>query len=291
MDGVIIKAIAGFFYVKTDEGVFACKARGKFKNKKFIPLVGDYVEMEITHDEDSEGVINKVHKRKNQLLRPPVCNVDQIVIVFAIKQPDPNDMLLDKMLLLAEHEGLESIIVLNKADLDDGSFQAYYDRYTKAGYKIIETSTETGDGVEYLKYLLKDKISAFAGPSGVGKSSLLNSIQPGLKLKTGEISQKIKRGKHTTRHSELMVLDGGGMVVDTPGFTSLNIDHVDLDLLREYYHEFTEVDPCKFSNCMHINEPDCNVKYNVLKGRIDRKRYDSYLYFVDEVKNGGGRKW
>lgn len=289
--GIIFKGIGGFYYVKASGTLYECKARGKFKNKNQTPMVGDYVSIEIHDDVEKLGTIEEIHERKNQLLRPSVANVDQAIIVFALKNPDPNWLLLDKMIVLAEQANLEIVLCLNKSDLDDHTFDEVIARYEKAEYTIVKTCAKSGEGVDTLKALLKDKISVFSGPSGVGKSSLLNAIQEGMALQVGEISQKIKRGKHTTRHSELLELISGGIVVDTPGFTSLSLQELEPENLRSFFPEFTEGNgQCRFDNCLHINEPDCSIKELVKEGEIHKARYEAYLYLLEEIKSERKKK-
>jgi len=290
VEGIIIKGIAGFYYVRTAGGVYECKARGIFKKRKITPLVGDKVKINILSEEPKEGWIEEIEERNVELFRPAVANVDQAVVVFALKSPDPHLNLLDKILLLGEYAGLDLTICFNKADLLKGDevFERYKSIYELAGYNVVMTSTKSGEGIETVRELLKDKISVFAGPSGVGKSSMLNVIQPGLELKTGEISKKIQRGKHTTRHTELIELEFGGWVVDTPGFTSLDLAFIGMDELADLFQEFREFQGyCRFNDCMHINEPDCAVKAAIEEGHIHQNRYDSYLYFYKNMVDGG----
>lgn len=291
LEGIIFKGIGGFYYVKTADALYECKARGKFKNKNLTPMVGDYVSIEVHDEEKKLGTIEEIHDRKNQLLRPSVSNVDQAIIVFALKNPDPNWLLLDKMIVLAEEANLEIVLCLNKCDLDENTFDEVQARYLKAGYTIMKTCAKSGMGVDQLKEHLKGKISVFSGPSGVGKSSLLNTIQSGLSLQVGEISEKIKRGKHTTRHSELLELKTGGIVVDTPGFTSLSLSAVEVETLKDYFPEFHQYQSvCRFDNCLHINEPQCEVKRMVDQKEIHNARYEAYLYLLEEIKNERKKK-
>lgn len=294
INGIILKGIAGFYYVKTDSGVYECKARGKIKNKKITPLVGDNVKMNIEDEVTMKGVIEEILPRRNELLRPTVANVDQAIIVFAIHNPEPSMNLIDKLTVLSEYSNLEILLVFNKLDLDnDHHFRELEKVYRTTGYKVIATSTYSEDGIDELKECLRGKISVFAGPSGVGKSSLLNDIQSGLTLQTGELSEKIKRGKHTTRHSELVELDIEGWVVDTPGFTSLNIDFIDEDELGELYPEFEDAsESCKFANCLHLNEPGCKVLEAIEIGEISKERYETYVYFINQIKEARRyKKW
>lgn len=290
VEGIIVKGIAGFYYVRTSAGIYECKARGIFKKNKVTPLVGDKVKISVLSEEPKEGWIEEIGERNVELFRPAVANVDQAVVVFALKSPDPHLNLLDKILLLGEYAGLDLTICFNKADLIEGDdvFERYKAIYELAGYNVVMTSTKTGEGIETVRDLLKNKITVFAGPSGVGKSSMLNVIQPGLELKTGEISEKIKRGKHTTRHTELIELEFGGWVVDTPGFTSLDLKFIDMAELADLFQEFREYQGhCRFNDCMHINEPDCAVKAAIETGHIHKNRYDSYLYFYKSLMDSG----
>lgn len=283
--GIIFKGIGGFYYVKFNDAIYECKARGKFKNQKVTPLVGDYVHISIQDEEKKLGMIEEILERKTELLRPTVANVNQAIIVFSIKNPLPNIILLDKMLVLAEQSALNIVICFNKADLDvDFDYEKYEAIYSRIGYPVLKTCAIEGEGIDELSYYLKDKITVFSGPSGVGKSSLLNAVHEGFTLQTGEISEKIKRGKHTTRHSELLELKNGGIVVDTPGFTSLSMHEIEAEDLKEYFPEFRMMDDqCKFDNCMHINEPDCIVKAAVVDNRISKDRYEAYLYILKEI--------
>ncbi len=246
------------------------------------------MRIKLLHSDDvDEGWIEEIYNRDTQLLRPPVANVDQVVIVFSMMYPDPHINLLDKLICIVEHAGLNPIICLNKVDIDGAMdvAQKFKQIYELAGYQTIISSYYDKLGIEKLKELLKDKISVFAGPSGVGKSSLLNLIQEGLSLKTGVVSEKIHRGKHTTRHTQLFKLTDGGWVLDTPGFTSVDITKIPQNQLMDLFIEFHEyMSECKFQNCMHIHEPSCGVKKAVELGKINQSRYNSYKYFLNEIK-------
>lgn len=286
MQGKIIKGIAGFYYVDTKEkGIVECKARGVFRKKNITPLIGDEVEFEI--GKNDKGYINEIFPRKNSLIRPTVANVDQAIIVFAAKKPDPNFSLLDRFLILAEEQGIDVVICFNKADLiSQEELDTLVDDYVKTGYKVIYTSVKKRIGEEVLREVLINKTTVFAGPSGVGKSSMLNMVSKDLHLKTGEISEKIERGKHTTRHAELMPFDVGGYVVDTPGFSSLNLFHIPYEELKDYFPEFHEHEAyCKFKGCMHIHEPVCGVKDAVEDKEISEQRYKDYKLLYDELKD------
>ncbi|AOT68412.1 ribosome small subunit-dependent GTPase A [Geosporobacter ferrireducens] len=285
IEGTIIKGIGGFYYVRVENKIYECRARGRFRKEKITPLVGDHVHISVDNA-SKQGVIEGIMDRKTELIRPPVANVDQAVIVFAIQQPDPKLSLLDRFLILAENEDLDVVICLNKIDLEaKEELQRLRMIYEQIGYQVIATSTKVKMGVEDLKECLKNQTTVFAGPSGVGKSSLLNSIQPNLALQTGEISQKIERGKHTTRHVELLPLEFGGWVLDTPGFSSLQVDFIDKEELQYLFKEFNEyLDRCKFQPCNHINEPDCAVKRALEHGHIHISRYESYRQLLEEIE-------
>lgn len=287
LEGIITKGIGGFYYVKTEKGIYETRARGLFREDNIKPLIGDRVLFREI-DSDKTGYIENIFERKTELKRPNVANVTQAVIVASIKDPVPNLWLIDRFLVLAEEEDINIILVINKVDLDNNLFiDRICETYKKAMYKVVLTSTKTGAGIEELKEILKDNITVFAGPSGVGKSSLLNKIQPDLGLKTGDISNKTKRGKHTTRHTELLELQSGGYVLDTPGFSSLNLDFIERkEDLKYYFKEIEECSNlCKFSSCLHISEPGCQVRKLVGSGDIGKTRYENYLSFINEINN------
>ncbi|HHY90140.1 MAG TPA: ribosome small subunit-dependent GTPase A [Clostridiales bacterium] len=290
IDGIIQKGIGGFYYVQTADEVYECKARGKFRKDKITPLVGDKVKISID-PASNLGLIEEILPRETELIRPPVANVNQAVIVFAIKQPEPNLFLLDKMLAVIEKEGLDIIICINKIDLDEEHEAAQIKSiYELAGYPVIYTSTKIPIGLEELKHRLEGKITVFAGPSGVGKSSLLNAIQPGLRLQTGKVSEKTKRGRHTTRHVELLKLDIGGWILDTPGFSALELECIEEEEVSYLFKEFSPfIEGCKFNSCKHIHEPDCAIKKCVMEGKIHPHRYESYIQFMEEVREKKGR--
>ncbi|TCT16949.1 ribosome biogenesis GTPase [Natranaerovirga pectinivora] len=292
MLGKIIKGIAGFYYVHIPtEGVYECKAKGIFRKDNIKPLVGDNVEVEILDKDNFLGNIVKIMPRKNELIRPLVSNIDQVIIVFAVTDPDPNYNLLDRFLVAIEKENIDIIICFNKIDiLDEVKVNNIISVYKNVGYKVITTSTLKIEGIDNIKDVLKDKTSVFAGPSGVGKSSILNELQDKVKMETGEISAKIKRGKHTTRHAELMSFDDTSYIVDTPGFSSIFLNEIEAKDLREYFIEFLKYnDQCKFQTCVHINEPQCGVKEALNNGQINQNRYDSYKMIYDEIKDQ--RRW
>lgn len=291
LNGKIIKGIGGFYYVDTENGLYECRARGIFRKQKITPLVGDRVSISVVDEETKKGVVEEIDKRDTELVRPPIANVDKALIVFAIKNPKPNLSLLDRFIVLAEKENLEIVIVFTKADLDDdNTLDNLKNIYELSGYKVIPVSNKTKLNIDKIKEELRDSVVVFAGPSGVGKSSLLNEIDGNFQLQTGEVSDKIKRGKHTTRHAELLKLECGGMVADTPGFSSLNLDDIEENELKDYFIEFDEFDDCKFgSRCIHENEPSCAVKEAVESGEISKQRYESYIQLLNEMRQGKRR--
>lgn len=285
-EGKIIKALSGFYYVLSEGKIVQCRGRGVFRAQKITPLVGDDVVFEATSPTD--GYIMKVHERKNELVRPPIANVDQAVLVFSAVEPDFSAVLLDRFLVLIESKDIRPLIVINKMDLLTDKtkllVEAYIDDYRRIGYDVVETSTVENSGVEQLLPYLANKTSVFAGQSGVGKSSLLNAIRPDLQLKTNDISQHLGRGKHTTRHVELIEI-GDGLVADTPGFSALEFNDIDEEQLPTCFPEFVErSDDCKFRGCMHIAEPKCAVKKALETGEIPSYRYDHYVRFMEEIK-------
>ena len=291
IEGRIIKGIGGFYYVDTDNGLYECRARGIFRKNKITPLVGDFVKISVVDEENKKGVVEEIAERETELVRPPIANVNKALIVFAVKNPTPHLSLLDRFIDLAERENLEIVIILTKIDLDDdNTFEKIKNIYEPCGYKVIGVSNLEKKNIDKVKEELKDNTVVFAGPSGVGKSSLLNEIDKNFKLKTGDVSDKIKRGKHTTRHAELFELEFGGMVADTPGFSSLTLDDIEDVDLKDYFIEFDNYDDCKFgSRCIHQNEPNCAVKEAVENGEIPKERYESYIQLLNEIRQGKRR--
>lgn len=292
MTGKIIKGIGGFYYVVCENGVtYECKAKGVFRNRKIKPLVGDNVEIEILDAEKNLGNIEDILPRFNWLNRPAVANVDQTVIIFAVSAPEPNFNLLDRFLINMEQHEVPTIICFNKIDLE--GFRQSEDicrSYTKSGYEVLFISAESGYGTNTLEAVIKGKTTVFAGPSGVGKSSTLNSLFPDANVQTGGLSEKIQRGKHTTRHSELMFVDDDTYIMDTPGFSSLYTEGIEADNLKLYFPEIAAyTGTCKFNMCNHISEPGCLVKEAVGDGRISKMRYDDYVMIYNELKEK--RKW
>lgn len=287
MTGKIIKGIAGFYYVQCLSGLYECKARGVFRNKKIKPLVGDWVELEVIDEPEKKGNIVAVCDRKNALIRPEVANVDQALVVFALASPEPNFNLLDRFLLTMEAVDIPTIICFNKDDLQcKEEVEDYLLEYQKAGYQVVKMSVEKGDGIQSIRSAIQGKTTVFAGPSGVGKSSLLNCLCNQKHMDTGAISDKIGRGKHTTRHSELFMLDEDTFIMDTPGFTSLMVLSMEPQELKEYYPEFAPyIGECRFNGCVHVNEPNCAVKQALMEGKIGKGRYQNYCSFYEELKN------
>ena len=249
------------------------------------------MNVELVDEENKKGVVEEIAERETELVRPPIANVNKALIVFAVKNPTPHLSLLDRFIVLAERENLEIVIILTKIDLDDdNTFEKIKNIYEPCGYKVIGVSNLEKKNIDKVKEELKDNTVVFAGPSGVGKSSLLNEIDKNFKLKTGDVSDKIKRGKHTTRHAELFELEFGGMVADTPGFSSLTLDDIEDVDLKDYFIEFDNYDDCKFgSRCIHQNEPNCAVKEAVENGEIPKERYESYIQLLNEIRQGKRR--
>ena len=291
IEGRIIKGIGGFYYIETEKGLYECRARGIFRKNKITPLVGDFVKISVVDEENKKGIVEEIAERETELVRPPIANVNKALIVFAVKNPTPHLSLLDRFIVLAERENLEIVIILTKIDLDDdNTFEKIKNIYEPCGYKVIGVSNLEKKNIDKVKEELKDNTVVFAGPSGVGKSSLLNEIDKNFKLKTGDVSDKIKRGKHTTRHAELFELEFGGMVADTPGFSSLTLDDIEDVDLKDYFIEFDNYDDCKFgSRCIHQNEPNCAVKEAVENREIPKERYESYIQLLNEIRQGKRR--
>ena len=282
--GRIIKAIGGFYYVEAAGTVYECRARGVFRKKNMSPLVGDLVTAVVL--EDGTGTVSEITPRKNQLVRPPIANLDQLILVVSICDPAPSTLVIDKMIAAAEEQGIEPVLVVSKTDLQDaGWLRAIYE---KAGIPFYAVSSVTGEGVEAVRPLLQGKITAFTGNTGAGKSSLLNCIDPAFGLATGEISQKLGRGRHTTRHVELLPVEGG-YVADTPGFSFIQIDRYNMVKKEDLQFCFREFAPylqsCRFVSCSHVKEKGCAVLEAVEKGQISPSRHESYVAMYNEVKD------
>lgn len=285
MTGVLIKAISGFYYVKSDEMIYECKARGNFRKAEISPIVGDIAEFDCI--DDKHGVINSIMPRKNFLIRPLVANIDKLFIVSAYATPRPDTLMIDRLTAQAVYNNIEPVIVFNKCDM--GSFETLYNIYTKSGFKTFVVSAEKNTGINDLYTEMKGCVCAFSGNSGVGKSSIINSLFPDLNLKTGEVSEKLGRGRHTTRHTELFAVDTNTFVVDTPGFASVEAagDLYDFKIsLAGCFPDFKRyLGCCKFTSCSHINETGCAVIDAVNNGKIEKTRHESYVALMSELKN------
>ena len=288
-EGTITKILSNFYYVDTGSSVVECKARGKFKKDCITPLVGDRVKISL--NSKSDGVIDQVLERKNSFLRPPVANVDQVVIIISNTIPVAVPFLIDQLTAIVDSSGCECIICINKSDVDPGD--ELYDIYSKAGFIVVRTSASTGEGICELISHIQGKLSVFTGNSGVGKSSILNSIDPGFNLKVADVSQKLGRGRHTTRHTEIFSLACGAKVADTPGFSSLDIERVSPMLKEDVQYAFREFDDyigtCRFTDCSHTKEQGCSIRDAVEAGKISRSRYGSYLRLYEQAK--GLKEW
>lgn len=285
LEGLVRKGIGGFYTVETPEGIYTCTARGKFRKARISPYAGDRVR--ILGEEDGTGALEEILPRKNFLVRPPIANIDQLFIVTSLRDPSPDPLILDKTIAAAELEQIAPVLVLTKTDLDDAS--SLQEIYSVAGIPCFAVSSVTGEGVDQVGALLEGRISAFTGNSGVGKSTLLNALFPDLQLKTGEISQKLGRGRHTTREVELYKLEGGGYVADTPGFSTFDIERyrmTDKEKLAFGFREFAPyLGACQFSSCSHTCEKGCAVLQAVEEGKIPRSRHESYCTMYQEVKD------
>ncbi|SHI88055.1 ribosome small subunit-dependent GTPase A [Parasporobacterium paucivorans] len=287
MQGKIIKGIAGFYYVHVEGfGIYECKAKGIFRNRGIKPLVGDDVEMDVLDEEKKLGNIADILERHNVLVRPAVANVDQAVVVFAIKEPEPNLNLLDRFIISMKQQGVPVVICFNKVDRStETDCRRLQEIYEKSGCRILFTSVKEQSGMDSIENAVRGKTTVFAGPSGVGKSSLLNVLMPEAHSKTGIISEKIKRGKHTTRHSEIFNLENNTYIMDTPGFSSMSVLDCEKEELKDYYEEFLYyAGECRFKGCIHINEPGCAVKEALENNEIPRERYDNYIHLYNELK-------
>ena len=287
MQGKIIKGIAGYYYLHVVEsGLYECKAKGNFRNEKMKPLVGDIVEIDILDETEKKGNITEIIERKNELIRPAVANIDQALVVFAVTKPKPHFNLLDRFLIMMESKDIPVVLCFNKKDIaTEPEIQELKDIYEKCGYQIVFTSALEEENTEELKDLLHGKTTAIAGPSGVGKSSLINIFQPNANMETGSISEKIERGKHTTRHSELIWIEDNTYIMDTPGFSSLYTNEFEKEELKYYFTEFSEYEgQCRFLGCDHIHEPGCAVKQALDEGKIHPVRYTNYLEMYNELK-------
>ena len=286
MEGIIIKGIGGFYYIKTDEGIIECKARGKFRYNSLKPMVGDRVTIKV---ENGKGVIEDIHERSSELIRPTVANVTQAFVVFAIKNPDINLDLLNRFLTLCEYNDIHAVVCLNKEDLcTEEEKENLKELINDIGYEVLFINAKEGKGFDALKERLEYNITVLCGPSGAGKSTLLNSFIDREHMETGSVSEKIGRGKHTTRHSELIDVDNG-YLVDTPVFTTLDVTFIDRDSLKYCFPEFNDYNNlCKFNGCNHYKEPKCAVKEAVEEGKINKLRYEFYIKTLEEIINRRG---
>ena len=288
MQGKIVKGIAGFYYVHVAEsGIYECKAKGAFRNQKVKPLVGNNVRLEVLDEEQKKGNIEEILPRKNELIRPAVANIDQALVIFAAAKPKPNFNLLDRFLILMQYQKVPAVVCFNKQDMVDvEELQLLKNTYESAGYPVLFTSAAKEEGITAIRELLKGKTTTVAGPSGVGKSSLINLLSPEAEMETGDISRKIERGKHTTRHSELFTLDEDTFICDTPGFSSIYLPDMEKEELGIYFPEIAEYEPfCRFQGCAHIHEPGCGVKEALEEKKISPIRYDNYKLLYEELKD------
>ena len=288
MRGKIVKGISGFYYVHVAEtGIYECKAKGIFRNQKIKPLVGDDVEIVVLDEEKKIGNVEKILPRTRELISSAVANIDMALVIFAAAKPDPNFNLLDRFLCMMEYQKVPVTICFNKCDLvTEGQREVLRKIYELAGYELLFTSAKTQENVEKLKSVLQGKMTAVAGPSGVGKSSLINDLQDAVQMQTGGISDKIERGKHTTRHSQIIPIAENTYIMDTPGFSSMDLPGFSKEDLWTCYPEFVRFEPgCRFIGCSHIGEPDCGVKTALAEGKISQVRYDNYVQLYQEMKN------
>ena len=286
MQGKIVKGIAGFYYVHMKGTIYECKAKGVFRKDNKKPLVGDDVTFDILDEEKKLGNIREILPRHSELIRPAVANVDQALIIFSIVKPQPNFNLLDRFLVMMQQQDIPCIICFNKQDIDAGGIGiSYEDIYRSCGYQTLSVSARERKGIDQLETLLEGKTTTVAGPSGVGKSSLINCLQSGIVMETGNISEKIERGKHTTRHSELIAIKENTYILDTPGFSSLGLFDLEKEELAGFYPEFARHEKyCKFGGCAHIAEPVCGIRDAVQAGQIDKTRYENYCLLYEELK-------
>ncbi|MCR5546311.1 MAG: ribosome small subunit-dependent GTPase A [Lachnospiraceae bacterium] len=286
--GRIVKGISGFYYVYVAKsGIYECKAKGGFRNEGIKPLVGDIADIRVISEEEKTGNVEGIHPRSSELSRPPVANVDQAVVIFALKKPKPNLGLLDRFLVNMEYRDLPVVICFNKTDLvSKEEIETYRKIYEPAGYQVIFSSTKEKEGLEEIKAALEGKLSTVAGPSGVGKSSIINELQSGVVMDTDDIMKKMDSGKQTTRHSQLITINENSYIMDTPGFGSMYLPEIECEELDELFPEMRSGRlECKFSGCAHIHEPSCGVKRDLEDGNIHKSRYENYVAFYEEIKN------
>lgn len=297
LTGKIVKGIAGFYYVNCGQGgstqLYECKAKGVFRKDKVKPLVGDNVVIEVTSAEKMTGNVQQILPRKNALVRPEVANVDQAMIIFAMAQPMPNLNLLDRFLVMMEMQKVDTVICFNKLDIvSDEEEKRLVETYEKCVNKVLSVSSKENIGINEIRRLLERRTTVLAGPSGVGKSSILNQIYPDARSKTGRVSEKIGRGKHTTRHSELFCVGERTYLFDTPGFSSLRVPEMEKEELKNYFTEFIPYEGrCRFMGCTHTHEPDCKVKEALAQGLLSPVRYENYTQMYEELEEWGKRKY
>lgn len=285
-EGLIIKGVGGLYRIESSEGLFNCKTRGIFRKKGITPLPGDFVEFTITNEKLGEGWIEEIKERRNFFIRPPVANVNMMAIVISVKSPEPDFLLADKLIISAQRNEIEPVIIINKTDLSDNKeLSTIKEVYRGTGLTVIPMSKVTMEGYETLYKVITGKRTVFAGQSGVGKSTILNNIIDSYVMETGDISSKIQRGRHTTRHVQLLPLKCGGYVADTPGFSLYSLDGIEHDELKWMYPEFDNIDgQCRFNGCSHITEPGCRIRDAVSKGEISKVRYNCYNRIFEELK-------
>lgn len=287
MQGKIVKGIAGFYYVYTSDGLIECRAKGVFRKDRKKPLVGDNVEIEMIDAAHLQGNVIQILPRSNALHRPASANIDQALVIFSIVKPEPNYNLLDRFLITMEKQGIKAVICFNKKDIAaPGEQDRLKETYGSCGYQVLFVSGARRQGIDEIRECLEGKTTVVAGPSGVGKSTIINALSPEANMETGEISRKIGRGKHTTRHAQLFALGENTFIMDTPGFTSLSIEEMEKEELQGCYPEFAAYEKnCRYVGCSHINEPVCGVKTALAEGKISRVRYDNYTVLYEELKN------
>ena len=287
MEGKIIRGVGGFYYVHAEGKVYECRAKGIFRKDGIRPLPGDLAEIAVLDETESKGNLERILPRKNALIRPAVANVDQAMVIFAFESPKPNFNLLDRFLVTMEKNGIPPVILFNKKDLArEGQQEEILRRYVNTGYTMLFVSAKRGEELWQVRTVLKGKTTTVAGPSGVGKSSLINRLQTAERLQTGEISEKIERGRHTTRHTQLLPVEENTYILDTPGFSSIELFDLRKEELGDLFPEIaTRADGCRFAGCSHLTEPDCAVKEALERGEISEGRYENYRLFYEELKN------